>query len=179
MPEGFSRVAYDADTRIYTFRDNATGKLYKSDVGNSYGELKPVSSDSDSSSDLIMFKHTRTGKSIQSLPIDDDYSWQRAGSGNSSSTSSGSPAKTFSDFLPAQAIASASSPPPTTAHTETPLERLIRAVRNHHSGAPKMHGVVSALIRRSKASKLESEKGLLDTDSLFSVDIDEKDAKVL
>lgn len=40
LPEGFKRVAYDADTRCYTYRDNL-GILYEGSPGNEYGILKP------------------------------------------------------------------------------------------------------------------------------------------
>jgi hypothetical protein len=41
LPEGFSRIGYDADTQTYTFRD-ATGNLYESLSGNQYGEMRPL-----------------------------------------------------------------------------------------------------------------------------------------
>ena len=41
LPEGMKRIAYDADTRIYTFRDR-DGKLYRSAPGEEYGRLVPV-----------------------------------------------------------------------------------------------------------------------------------------
>jgi hypothetical protein len=39
------RVAYDADTQRYTFQDHFTGTLYRSEPGNVYGTLTPVSCD--------------------------------------------------------------------------------------------------------------------------------------
>jgi len=42
LPEGIVRVAYDADTRQYTFRDTTTGRLYRSAPGEPYGTLHPV-----------------------------------------------------------------------------------------------------------------------------------------
>ena len=41
LPEGMRRVAYDADTQRYTFRDRS-GQLYQSAPGEEYGVLKPV-----------------------------------------------------------------------------------------------------------------------------------------
>jgi len=43
LPEGTKRVAYDADTQVYTFRDR-DGKLYRSSPGETYGQLILVSS---------------------------------------------------------------------------------------------------------------------------------------
>lgn len=42
LPEGLVRIAYDADTRVHTFRDTSSGKLYRSTPGNAYGTLYPV-----------------------------------------------------------------------------------------------------------------------------------------
>ncbi|OAX41094.1 hypothetical protein K503DRAFT_767959 [Rhizopogon vinicolor AM-OR11-026] len=42
LPEGVKRIAYDADTQQYTFRD-PSGQLYQNAPGENYGVLKPVS----------------------------------------------------------------------------------------------------------------------------------------
>ncbi|KAF7545359.1 hypothetical protein G7Z17_g9223 [Cylindrodendrum hubeiense] len=42
LPEGMSRVGYDADTQVYTFRD-ADGSYWESAPGNQYGRLTKVS----------------------------------------------------------------------------------------------------------------------------------------
>ncbi|KAG9190588.1 hypothetical protein G6011_08676 [Alternaria panax] len=39
LPDGFERIGYDADTQTYTFRD-ASGRIYESEPGNRYGELR-------------------------------------------------------------------------------------------------------------------------------------------
>lgn len=41
LPEGVQRIAYDADTQRYTFRDRS-GRLYQSAPSEEYGVLKPV-----------------------------------------------------------------------------------------------------------------------------------------
>ncbi|TFK25415.1 hypothetical protein FA15DRAFT_668487 [Coprinopsis marcescibilis] len=41
LPEGVKRVAYDADSSKYTFKDRK-GTLYTNDAGDQYGHLKPI-----------------------------------------------------------------------------------------------------------------------------------------
>ena len=41
LPEGMTRVGYDADTQVYTFK-SPEGELYEAAPGNRYGELWPV-----------------------------------------------------------------------------------------------------------------------------------------
>ena len=41
LPEGMSRVGYDADTQVYTFRDS-DGSYWESAPGNQYGNLTRV-----------------------------------------------------------------------------------------------------------------------------------------
>uniref|UniRef100_A0A8H7TT85 Carbohydrate-binding module family 50 protein n=1 Tax=Bionectria ochroleuca TaxID=29856 RepID=A0A8H7TT85_BIOOC len=41
LPEGMSRVGYDADTEVYTFKD-ADGSYWESAPGNRYGRLTRV-----------------------------------------------------------------------------------------------------------------------------------------
>lgn len=45
LPEGMTRVGYDADTQTYTFRD-ADGSLWESAPGNEYGRLTQVGASS-------------------------------------------------------------------------------------------------------------------------------------
>lgn len=42
LPDGMTRVGYDADTQVYTFQD-ADGSLWESAPGNEYGQLTRVS----------------------------------------------------------------------------------------------------------------------------------------
>lgn len=39
MPDGMTRIGYDADTQTYTFRDAADGSLWKGVPGSQYGRL--------------------------------------------------------------------------------------------------------------------------------------------
>ncbi|KAL2111726.1 hypothetical protein VUR80DRAFT_9447 [Thermomyces stellatus] len=39
LPEGMTRIAYDADTQTYTFRDATDGSLWKGAPGCAYGKL--------------------------------------------------------------------------------------------------------------------------------------------
>ncbi|KAK3942334.1 hypothetical protein QBC46DRAFT_74042 [Diplogelasinospora grovesii] len=44
LPEGMTRVGYDADTQVYTYRDDADGSLWEGAPGSVYGRLTRVSS---------------------------------------------------------------------------------------------------------------------------------------
>ncbi|KAI4937088.1 uncharacterized protein J4E92_001815 [Alternaria infectoria] len=50
LPPGFERIGYDADTQTYTFRD-ASGRIYESEPGNRYGELRATGEHSQPPSD--------------------------------------------------------------------------------------------------------------------------------
>ncbi|RYO65145.1 hypothetical protein AA0113_g5224 [Alternaria arborescens] len=50
LPDGFERIGYDADTQTYTFRD-ASGRVYESEPGNRYGELRATGERSQPISD--------------------------------------------------------------------------------------------------------------------------------
>ncbi|KAI6003486.1 hypothetical protein F5J12DRAFT_722481 [Pisolithus orientalis] len=41
LPEGVKRIAYDADSQRYLFRDRL-GQLYQNEPGDEYGVLQPV-----------------------------------------------------------------------------------------------------------------------------------------
>ncbi|KAM4063190.1 lysM domain-containing protein [Hirsutella rhossiliensis] len=43
LPDGMTRVAYDADTQVYTFRDAADGSYWEGAPGCQYGQLTRVS----------------------------------------------------------------------------------------------------------------------------------------
>ncbi|KAK1246084.1 hypothetical protein MKX07_005153 [Trichoderma sp. CBMAI-0711] len=63
LPEGMTRVGYDADTQVYTFRD-ADGSLWESAPGCQYGRLTRVSGPAadDDASDSEPFLHDSTPK---------------------------------------------------------------------------------------------------------------------
>ncbi|KAI5460463.1 hypothetical protein BGZ63DRAFT_404932 [Mariannaea sp. PMI_226] len=55
LPEGMTRVGYDADTQVYTFRD-VDGSYWESAPGCQYGELRKVSDgDADEIDDSAPF----------------------------------------------------------------------------------------------------------------------------
>jgi len=41
LPQGVTRVGYDADTRVYTFRDKQ-GQFYEGAPGEEYGFMTPI-----------------------------------------------------------------------------------------------------------------------------------------
>ncbi|KAF2476851.1 uncharacterized protein BDR25DRAFT_300012 [Lindgomyces ingoldianus] len=41
LPEGFTRIGYDADTQTYTYQD-ANGRTWEGEEGNRYGRLHPA-----------------------------------------------------------------------------------------------------------------------------------------
>ncbi|KAJ4490400.1 hypothetical protein J3R30DRAFT_3421357 [Lentinula aciculospora] len=138
LPEGFQRIAYDADTEQYTFKDR-NGALYRSAPGESYGKLIPVS---DGKAEAWRYndgehEHKRPQISTSNLPAP----------------------KSFHDILPPQAIASAGSYSPTSSNSDSseslfslsPRSRFIEAARR--STMPKMQGVVHNLRRSVTSSK--------------------------
>lgn len=42
LPDGMTRVGYDADTQVYTFQDSSDGSYWESAPGNQYGQLTRV-----------------------------------------------------------------------------------------------------------------------------------------
>ncbi|KAF9078375.1 hypothetical protein BDP27DRAFT_1309491 [Rhodocollybia butyracea] len=128
LPEGFQRIAYDADTERYTFRDRK-GALYQSAPGQEYGKLTPVSD-----------------KRAESWRYDDQY--------KRPTISAESHGTSFHDILPSYAITSASPPSSASSGSQENLEisprsRFIEAAKR--STVPKMQGVVNNL-RRSVTS---------------------------
>ncbi|KAH6609913.1 carbohydrate-binding module family 50 protein [Trichoderma cornu-damae] len=54
LPEGMTRVGYDADTQVYTFQD-ADGSYWESAPGSQYGRLTQVSGPADDAGDSEPF----------------------------------------------------------------------------------------------------------------------------
>ncbi|KAG5634658.1 hypothetical protein H0H81_001240 [Sphagnurus paluster] len=127
MPEGIKRIAYDADTRVYTFRDE-NGKLYQGAPGAEGGLLTPVS-------------NTETSR-----PSAFESEMPRSPNAQSKLTS-------FHDILPANSITSVTSsegkPPntPRIAVDKAPRAQFVGAVRK--VALPSMQGVVHSLRRIS------------------------------
>lgn len=42
LPENMTRIGYDADTQVYTYRDNTDGTIWEGAPGATYGKLFPV-----------------------------------------------------------------------------------------------------------------------------------------
>ncbi|KAF8878105.1 hypothetical protein BD779DRAFT_1555567 [Infundibulicybe gibba] len=120
LPEGVTRVGYDADTSQYTFRDRQ-GKFYVGEPGAEYGTLRPLSG------------APRDPKNKENKAL--------------SVTTSGPPAKTFQDILPPNLITSPSeSLEASHARSEiSPRSRFVASVRK--AALPKMQGVVHDLRR--------------------------------
>ncbi|KAJ3746379.1 hypothetical protein DFH05DRAFT_1484981 [Lentinula detonsa] len=154
LPEGFQRIAYDADTQRYTFKDRK-GALYQSAPGESYGKLSPLSD----------------GTRADAWRYDDEHT------GNKRPQISTSPNLSFHDILPPHAIVSAgSSESPTSSNSDSeypslsslsPRAKFIEAARR--STMPKMQGVVNGL--RRSVTLVKKQSGIPPT-------VPEKDEKV-
>jgi len=123
LPEGVTRVGYDADTGQYTFQDEM-GRLYEGEPYVQYGKMRPIGRRTEPSRPLCNTDHRAP-----------------------QSESTGSP-KSFKDILPSEMMASSptSSEPPSP--TTTPARsRFIKAVRSFTS--PAMQSVVQKVMRRS------------------------------
>ncbi|KAK0499161.1 hypothetical protein EDD18DRAFT_1461122 [Armillaria luteobubalina] len=125
LPEGFRRIGYDADTMRYTFADK-NGTLYRGEPGETFGTLTPVAASATS--------------------MDRPGAFSDGNSNSKPRESSGKLA--FSDFLPPNAMASASSSVEQRLPTPPPKAHFNGAVR---TAIPKMQGVVQNL-RRSITS---------------------------
>lgn len=153
LPEGMKRIAYDADTRIYTFRDQY-GALYRGSPGEDYGVLTPVPK-----STTI----TRRGAFADpNHPLDDEYIVDEPAARGAS----------FEDFLPARALTKATSPIDGSSKTRSPLfshssngDREKRNPRTIFQEAvrkatlPKMQGVVHNLRRSMTSAKRGPRNG--------------------
>lgn len=45
LPENLERIAYDADTQIYSYRDTSTNEHWQGEPGNQFGQLRRVPTD--------------------------------------------------------------------------------------------------------------------------------------
>lgn len=75
LPEGMTRVGYDADTQVYTFQD-ADGSLWEGAPGCRYGQLRQVghAPDPDDDNDTQPFlvsepTHSRTSWRAELMPL--------------------------------------------------------------------------------------------------------------
>ncbi|KAG1763504.1 hypothetical protein EV702DRAFT_181587 [Suillus placidus] len=106
LPEGIKRIAYDADTQQYTFRDRS-GQLYQNPSGETYGVLKAVSAPA-------------APRRSVTITARRDPALIRARSVKR-------PAKTFDDFLPPEYITNAGD---SSSAPDSPSEDIARVKRN-------------------------------------------------
>ncbi|KAF9236427.1 hypothetical protein BU15DRAFT_50050 [Melanogaster broomeanus] len=146
LPEGTKRIAYDADSQRYTFRDRS-GQLYQSAPGEEYGILMPVSAPlAPRRSVTITERHDPALRQ-----------WSRK------------PAKTFEDILPSGYITSAASAVPSSP-TNALHETLMSSEKLVQAAIPKVQGVVDIVRRRSTmrirrtASVNDEKRRLLEDD---------------
>ncbi|GLB42117.1 hypothetical protein LshimejAT787_1101320 [Lyophyllum shimeji] len=151
LPEGMKRTAYDADTKMYTFRDR-NGTLYRGAPGEDYGTLTPVS-DTGGSIRPGAFESDEPRKSLSVNPSDRP--------------------STFQDILPANLITATTSPvdkpllgstSPTSSSDRDPRALWKEAVGR--SALPKMQGVVHNL-RRSVTSTRRKERASGEDEGLL------------
>ncbi|KAN0097922.1 hypothetical protein V8E55_002368 [Tylopilus felleus] len=136
LPEGMRRIAYDADTQRYTFRDRS-GQLYQSAPGEEYGVLRPVHAP---------LPHRRN---VTITEIHDPAlrRWSEK------------PAKTFNDILPSGYITAAQSGVPMTS----PTRMFASGGGLVQAAMPKVQGVVEVVRRRTT---LRRPAGLARSESL-------------
>ncbi|KAG2069779.1 hypothetical protein BDR04DRAFT_1232044 [Suillus decipiens] len=141
LPEGIKRIAYDADTQQYTFRDRS-GQLYQNPSGETYGVLKPVSAPA-APRRRVTITERRDPALIRARSVK-------------------RPAKTFDDFLPKEYITSADSED-SSSTPSSPSEDIVRVNRNR--SLPKIPGIVEAM-RAISPRRLEDDekRRLLDRD---------------
>ncbi|KAI6099014.1 hypothetical protein F5141DRAFT_1144009 [Pisolithus sp. B1] len=87
LPEGIKRIAYDADSQRYLFRDRV-GQLYQNEPGDEYGVLQPVKCPIPPRRNVTIIEHR------------DPLVWEKQ---------SDEVPKTFDDILPSNYITSAPS----------------------------------------------------------------------
>ncbi|KAF9224467.1 hypothetical protein BS17DRAFT_808178 [Gyrodon lividus] len=165
LPEGMKRIAYDADTQRYAFRDRS-GQLFQSAPGEEYGILTPVSTPLPPRRSVTITVLDHTERHDPAL-----RQWSKK------------PAKTFDDILPSDYITSAESgvpPSPPNVFYDTLLsgEKFVQAA------IPKVQGVVDGVRRRSTMRKggirrtwsLNEEKRKLLEDDNWEI-VEKADAK--
>lgn len=123
LPEGIKRIAYDADTQQYTFRDRS-GQLYQNPSGEMYGVLKPVSAPAAPRRSVTITER-RDPALIRARSVK-------------------RPAKTFDDFLPPEYITNAED---SSSAPDSPRDDITRANRNH--ALPKIPRIVEAMRPRA------------------------------
>ncbi|KAG1822307.1 hypothetical protein EV424DRAFT_1644152 [Suillus variegatus] len=138
LPEGIKRIAYDADTQQYIFRDRS-GQLYQNPSGETYGVLRPVSAPA-------------TPRRSVTITERKDPALIRARSVKR-------PAKTFDDFLPREYITNAKE---SSSAPDSPNEAITRANRNRAlPKIPKIGEVIRSRAISPRESADEEKRHLL------------------
>jgi len=137
LPEGMRRVAYDADTQRYTFRDRS-GQLYQSAPGEEYGVLKPATA---------AHAHRRN-VTITEIPDPALRDWSRS----QKST------KTFGDILPSSYITAAQESP----SQPSPSERFFQAAMPKVQGVAAVVRRRATLPWPKPSSKVSRSTSLID-----------------
>ncbi|KAL1748302.1 hypothetical protein HDZ31DRAFT_79833 [Schizophyllum fasciatum] len=135
LPEGFKRVAYDADSKRYTFVD-ANGIKYVGNPGEEYGYMTPVAS-------------------LPQQPRPGAFSDERT-HGSTPSVSSAEAASSFHDILPSNRIGGA--PPPTDEKKASQKQRNQNLADVVETVMPKVQGVVQNLRRSMTSARRSSPK---------------------
>ncbi|KAG1888714.1 hypothetical protein F4604DRAFT_1915753 [Suillus subluteus] len=135
LPEGIKRIAYDADTQQYTFRDRS-GQLYQNPSGETYGVLKPVSAPSAPRRSVTITER-RDPALIRARSVK-------------------RPAKTFDDFLPREYITSAEESISTPG---SPSEDIPRVNRNRT--LPKIPRIAKVMRAMSPRESEDDDKHYL------------------
>ncbi|KAH7888193.1 hypothetical protein F5I97DRAFT_1806346, partial [Phlebopus sp. FC_14] len=125
LPEGMKRIAYDADSQRYTFRDRL-GQLYQGAPGEEYGMLKPVSAPLPPRRSVTITE--RRDPALRT--------WSKR------------PAKTFDDILPPDYITSAESGVPSQSQNVI-VEGLLASEKLAQAAIPKVQGVVDLMRRHT------------------------------
>lgn len=160
LPEGFTRIAYDADTALYTFRDR-NGTLYEGPPRAAYGTLRPIQH-AHSSRPLFEGGAHPTTRARGNADTSD------ADTRRSRSVDLTPSARTFHDILPPQRIAAAPPlTPPQRLHMHPPRANAKPAIRRStEPPAPGVvRGLVRALTRRAKQPANDDRALLLRPDS--------------
>jgi len=158
LPEGMKRIAYDADTKVYTFRDR-DGQLYMGPPGEDYGSLTPIPKTTTI---------TRRGAFA-----DSDVAVKRRSIDPQTQPNS------FHDFLPSHSITKATAPvdanpsPLSTSSSGSPEDSSKRSTRVLFTEAvrktaiPKMQGVAYNLRRSMTSVRRTRRNGEAETDRLL------------
>ncbi|KAF9530772.1 hypothetical protein CPB83DRAFT_850279 [Crepidotus variabilis] len=127
LPAGFKRIAYDADSGRYTFRDRTDGKLYIGKPGEEYGVMMPIDADRPQAFAADNFADDENEDDEEVSPgriIQDGVDSNHVGMLNSSSSTPSVPVPrrkptTFHDILPPTLIRAAANMESTASSSQS------------------------------------------------------------